>query len=96
MDYAELIDRNLTNHTPSTEAGDEMTDLRRHFHALGTAMLAALPEGREKSLAITQLEQASMWSMAALARADFDRLSHTMLVLDDGPADQVDASEGDW
>ncbi len=73
MDYRTLIERNMTNHTPSADCQAEMSDLRRHFHAVGTAVLAGVPDGREKSLAVTQLEQALMWCMAAMARDDYDQ-----------------------
>jgi hypothetical protein len=43
-----------------------------HARELATAINGKVPDGREKSLAITHLEQAVMWAAAALARHDTD------------------------
>lgn len=37
---------------------------------------AWLPDGREKSLAITHLEEVMMWSNAAIARQDQDEVDY--------------------
>jgi hypothetical protein len=35
-------------------------------------LFAAVPDCRERSLALTNLEQSCMWAMAALARTNYD------------------------
>ena len=42
--------------------------LRHHFEALAGAVVRHTPASREQSLALTQLEQAAFWSVAAIAR----------------------------
>lgn len=41
--------------------------MRRHYLQLAHQLNAALPDGREKSLAITQLEASLMWANKALS-----------------------------
>jgi len=43
---------------------------RAEYYRLGETMARVLPESREKSLAITALEESLMWANAALARND--------------------------
>lgn len=66
LDIAD-IERRFTYHRPEGQKVDDHNDIRRVFKefALG---LAELPEGREKSLAFTALEEASFWAHAAIAR----------------------------
>ena len=66
------IDRNMVNHTPDAETQKQMEVLRTQFHAVTDALLHIVPDGRERSLALTKLEEALMWSMAALARRSYD------------------------
>ena len=66
------IDRNMVNHTPDAETQKQMEVLRTQFHAVTDALLHIVPDGRERSLALTKLEEALMWSMAALARRGYD------------------------
>lgn len=40
--------------------------------AAAASLDEVLPEGREKALAFTNLEQAMMWGNAAIARAPYD------------------------
>ena len=42
-------------------------DLREHYTAFANMLADRLPEGRAKSLALTALEEASMWSHKAIA-----------------------------
>lgn len=70
MDQKEL-DNRFTFHpanTPDRQVNhqsvrDECRDFSRYLNGL-------LPEGREKALALTHLEEVMMWSNAALARQE--------------------------
>lgn len=63
----------FTNHPPQDRhIGVELDNLTGLFIELACYLDDCLPEGREKSLAITKLEECSMWSKAAVAR-DQDR-----------------------
>lgn len=42
--------------------------VRGHSRRLAEELDALLPEGREKSLALTKIEEAMMWANAAIAR----------------------------
>lgn len=67
IDEAE-VRRRFTFYPPNTPqriAGHEA--VRTAFTALANR-LTGLPEGREKSLAFTELEQAMFWANAAIAR----------------------------
>lgn len=65
----DTIAHRLTNHPPATPiigaALDAVTDI---MIATGEALEEILPAGRERALAITKLEECSMWAKAAIAR----------------------------
>ena len=67
-----LIERNMTNHPPADDVQVQMEKVREKFKAAGKALLAECPESRERSLALTNLEQALMWAIASLARPPLD------------------------
>lgn len=52
--------------TPDRQAAHQ--SVRTHCHELAGVLNDLLPEGREKSLAITNLEQTMFWANAAVAR----------------------------
>lgn len=65
----EQITHNFTSHAPeSDEVATKLADLTTEFVIMAKMLNRTLPEGREKALAITNLEQCSMWSKAAVAR----------------------------
>jgi hypothetical protein len=67
------IAHRFTNHPPSRPAiGERLDDLTASFIYLGRHLADALPPGREASLAITKLEECSMWAKAAVARHQAD------------------------
>lgn len=65
----EDIDNRFAFHAATTEEKrDAHTSVRQNCRALADFLNEKLPEGREKSLAITHLEEAMFWGNAALAR----------------------------
>lgn len=63
------IDNRFGFHPASTqEKGDAHTIVRENCCVLATFINAKVPEGREKSLAVTHLEEVMFWANAAIAR----------------------------
>jgi hypothetical protein len=60
-------------HPPQTKQREnEHSDVRQGCFVLALNLDALLPDGREKSLAITHLEQVMFWANASLARQSDD------------------------
>ncbi len=72
MSRSEEIDKNFTYHAPFGDQPDRYVMIRAGGHELATLIDKMVPESREKSLAITNLEQAIMWANAAIARNEVD------------------------
>ena len=69
LDRDDIIKR-FTHHVPATEQVRATHDyVREEFKAFALQLIPELPDGREKSLAATALEEASFWAHAAVARA---------------------------
>jgi alkanesulfonate monooxygenase SsuD/methylene tetrahydromethanopterin reductase-like flavin-dependent oxidoreductase (luciferase family) len=62
------VDHSLTNQPP---AGDDVIEafeeLRDYFKNAGHAIVIFCPDGREKALALTHLEEMTMWAVKAIA-----------------------------
>lgn len=52
---------------PGTDAGVVCATLRTDFIEFAGHLAHHLPEGREKALALTAMQEAAMWAQAALA-----------------------------
>lgn len=66
----DLMDR-FAYHPPRTEAKRMAhEDVRNMLGTIALELNGLLPEGREKALAITNLEQVMFWANAAIARAE--------------------------
>jgi hypothetical protein len=63
----DILDR-VTYHAVNVEGVKRITDLRRQAEMFMNAVRLLVPEGREKSLAYTNIEQALMWANAGIAR----------------------------
>ena len=64
------IDNRFSFHPASTEEKrNEHTSIRVSCLNLARSLNEKLPEGREKALAITHLEEVMFWGNAAIARA---------------------------
>lgn len=65
----EQLDHNLTNHAPADDTVvNKFERIRTEAKQLGHEILDLCPDSREKSLALTNLEQTVMWAVAAIAR----------------------------
>lgn len=62
------IDRNLTYHAPDADQIEAIRDLRERFRDLSHRIVSLVPPGRERALALTQIEEASMWANAGIVR----------------------------
>jgi hypothetical protein len=68
MDAVDLAGR-FTYHPPKNhEQAEKYVTIRSHAHGLATLINERAADSREKSLAITHLEEAVMWANAAIAR----------------------------
>lgn len=65
--YADLKNR-FTYHPPVGDQTQRYEDLRWSAYSLAGLIEALCPDSREKSLAMTKLEEAVMWANAAIAR----------------------------
>jgi len=68
---AEEINNRFGFHKATIEGSNatapQHKELRKEFVEFATILDASLPDGRAKSLAMTALEEASMWSHKAIA-----------------------------
>ena len=68
MDLADLRNR-FNYHQPRTQGRAATHEhIRQLCYALACELNTVLPEGREQSLAVTNLEQVMFWANAAVAR----------------------------
>jgi hypothetical protein len=67
MDLTELANR-FAYHAPTGGKAQTHEAIRTYCGHLAEQLEEWLPEGREKSLAITHLEETMMWANAAIAR----------------------------
>lgn len=63
------IDNRFNHHPPTGKKIADHETWRGGCKALAATLVDLLPEGREKSLAMTALEECLMWGNAAIARA---------------------------
>jgi len=61
------IENIFTYHSPNSEQVERYTKIRNEAKSLALTLHAYCPESREKSLALTSLQQVVMWANAAIA-----------------------------
>jgi hypothetical protein len=67
MEAADIVNR-FTYHAPKNGQVERYQRIRDAAHELASLVNDECPESREKSLAVTHLEQSVMWANAAIAR----------------------------
>lgn len=67
MDHGDLINR-FTYHAPNAEAATKHADVRGKLLDLALWLNTVLPEGRDKSIAMTKLEEVMYSANASIAR----------------------------
>ena len=67
MEAADLANR-FTYHAPHNGQVETYQEIRDAAHELAKLLNERCPESREKSLAVTHLEDAVMWANASIAR----------------------------
>lgn len=58
----------FTYHSPFGDQPERYGAIRESAKGLAELILATVPESRERSLALTNLEQATFWANAGIAR----------------------------
>jgi hypothetical protein len=62
------IDKRFDHHPPGAKKTPIHTEVRAAYKELAEELADSLPESREKSLALTALEESGFWAQAAIAR----------------------------
>lgn len=70
MDRKDIEHRFAFHAATTEEKRNAHTSIRTSCFAIATHINEVCPDGREKSLAITHLEEAMFWGNAALARME--------------------------
>jgi len=62
------IEKRFTYHAPKNDQTERYEWIRANARGLANLIDEKVPDSREKSLALTHLEQAVMWANAGIAR----------------------------
>jgi hypothetical protein len=65
---SEEIKNRVCYHSPSFDGINKHAELSKNFADLMQLIEIIVPDGREKALAFTKLEEAKMWASAGVAR----------------------------
>lgn len=66
--WAEELDTRFTWHPPKEGQPERYTLLRAGARKLAGLVITQVPDSRERSVALTKIEEAVMWANAAIAR----------------------------
>ena len=65
-----MVGKSYQYHKPSADGLDKVAKLREAFSTVDDIVQELAPSSRERSLAITNLEQAAMWAIKAVVVHD--------------------------
>lgn len=71
MTIEELVNR-FTYHAPREDQVERYEEIRAKGLLFALEVYSSCPDSREKSLAMTKIEEAVMWANAAIARNEDD------------------------
>lgn len=63
-----LVRHNFTNHPPDAPTGALLDEVTSMCIAMGEWIVDNVPPSREQAVALTKLEECSMWMKAGIAR----------------------------
>ena len=72
----EQIDNNFRYHRPTASQQEKYVFLRDEAKELALKINELCPDSREKSLALTKLEESVMWANASIARNEDEEPDH--------------------
>lgn len=64
------LETRFKHHPPHGNQVDRYQAIRQWGHGWATAIIANCPPSRERSLALTKIEEAVMWANASIARRE--------------------------
>ena len=64
----EMLENNYKYHAPKEGQPEKYEELRKTAKEFACLCVAFCPESRERSLALTKIEEAVMWANASIAR----------------------------
>lgn len=70
MNKREQVEHNFTYYPPKSGQAERYTRLREKAKEFALLILELTPEGREQSLALTELEKSVFFANAAIARGE--------------------------
>lgn len=65
-----LLENNFTYHPPQGDQPERYTRIRAGGKELAALLMELCPHTRERSLALTKIEEAVFWANAAIARTN--------------------------
>ena len=69
MSRDNVLENNFRYHAPTPEQVDYYMDIRNRAKDLAYLIKNICPDSRERSLALTKLEETVMWANASIARS---------------------------
>ena len=66
----DALERSLTNHTPPSQVAEQIEEIRYLAKTMGLRIINVCPDTRERSLALTHLEETVMWAVKSLVLPD--------------------------
>lgn len=71
-----MITKKFAQHSTSPGGGEAITDLRRAYSVLEAILNELVPNSREKSIALTDLETSAMWAIKGVAHNEPEGVAH--------------------